>query len=62
MLSSNTTPKEPIMITNDKIKKHINWVVTAIDIYLFELVTGNSSDGLFDTIQSNTSSGSFPTL
>ena len=62
MLSNKTTPNEPIIIIKDSIEKQINCVVTAIDIKLIHLLTGTSSVDFEDTIQSNTSSGNFPTL
>ena len=62
MLSSNTTPNEPMIIIKDSIEKQINCVVTAIDIKLIYFPTDTSSGDCEDDIQSNTSSGNLPTL
>ena len=62
ILSNKTTPNEPTIIIKDNIEKQINCVVTAIDMYLIYFPTGTSSVDFEDTIQSNTSSGNFPTL
>ena len=52
MLSSRTTPNDPIIITRDKTEKQMNCVVTAIDIYFCELEIETSSLEGEDIIQS----------